>query len=206
MKLDSKYFDSIRVKPEQDRLLRDQLPECDWPGCDRPGTHPAPKSRGNERDYHYFCLAHVREYNKGYNYFAGMAEKDVKSYLDSAHTGHRPTWKLGENPAAPGGKRGARARARRRVEDTFGLFGAAEMPEMAGRPRRSVRNAELKALHELGLDETADAAAVKRQYKILLKRLHPDANKGSRANEDKLQKVIRAHEYLKSSGFLRTVR
>jgi len=197
MKLNSKYFDSIRVKPDQDRLLQDKVPVCEWPDCESPGKHPAPKGRDTEKEYHYFCLRHVREYNKDYNYFKGMKDKEVKDFVASSRTGHRPTWKLGDNAKSkkPAGKgKGPK------VEDPFNLMGEGELH---GRPRRTVRNQELKALHELGLDETATKETATKQYKVLIKRLHPDANKGSRANEDKLTKVIKAYEYLKTSGFMR---
>ena len=69
------------------------------------------------------------------------------------------------------------------------------------KPGRAVRNAELKALHTLGLDETATAEQVKSQYKTLVKRLHPDANGGSRANEETLKAVIHSYDYLRSQGF-----
>ena len=59
----------------------------------------------------------------------------------------------------------------------------------------------MKALHTLGLDETATPATAKSQYKTLVKRLHPDANGGSRANEDTLKAVIQAYDYLRSTGF-----
>ncbi|GFO82174.1 MAG: hypothetical protein A49_18010 [Methyloceanibacter sp.] len=72
MKLDSKLFDHLRVKPDENRLLRDSAPKCEWEGCDQPGLYPAPKGRGQEGQYHRFCLDHVREYNKGYNYFSGV--------------------------------------------------------------------------------------------------------------------------------------
>ena len=45
------------------------------------------------------------------------------------------------------------------------------------------------------------AEQVKTQYKTLVKRLHPDANGGSRANEDTLNAVIQAYDHLRSSGF-----
>ena len=72
MKLESKIFDRIRVKPDEDRLLRDQNPPCAWPECTGAGTHRAPKGRGHDGEYHLFCLNHVREYNRSYNYFSGM--------------------------------------------------------------------------------------------------------------------------------------
>src|SRR5215831_1980560 len=33
MKFDSPLFDRIRVKPDEDRRLRTELPSCEWPGC-----------------------------------------------------------------------------------------------------------------------------------------------------------------------------
>ena len=37
-----------------------------------------------EGEYYNFCLDHVREYNKSYNYFAGMADDDIVAYQRSA--------------------------------------------------------------------------------------------------------------------------
>jgi DnaJ-class molecular chaperone len=63
-----------------------------------------------------------------------------------------------------------------------------------------VRNAERKALHELGLEVGADKVEIKARFKILVKRHHPDANGGDRAMEDKLREIIQAYNYLKSVG------
>ncbi len=204
MKLESKYFDKIRVKPEEDRLIRDKVPECDVPGCTRPGKYPAPKGRDNEGEYHYFCLEHVREYNKGYNYFTGMQDDDVRDWQKRDQTGHRPTWRLGQNSWAVnnGGKFRDTGgfRHQQAFDDPFDVLGEGH-GEQHGRPQRAVRNAELSALHKMGLDETATPEQVKNQYKTLVKRLHPDANGGSRENEDKLREIIQAYDYLKSAGF-----
>ena len=64
MKLDSKFFARLRVKPDPNRLLRETCPPCAWEGCTEPGLYPAPKGRGREGQYHRFCLDPVREYNK----------------------------------------------------------------------------------------------------------------------------------------------
>lgn len=205
MKLDSKYFDRIRVKPDEDRLLRDREPRCEWPGCAFAGTHPAPKGRGHEGEYHQFCLEHVREYNRSYNYFAGMADNEFVNYQRAAQHGHRPTWRLGANSWAyvNGGAKhspGAGFRHGRGFFDPFGMFGKGEA-EAPAQPRRTVRNAERKALEALGLDETAGPEEVKAQFKRLVKRHHPDTNGGRREGEDKLRAVIKAYDYLKSAGF-----
>ncbi len=57
-----------------------------------------------------------------------------------------------------------------------------------------------KALDVLGLDEGADQAAIKAQYKALVKRFHPDANGGDRSFEDRLRDIIKAHDTLRGAG------
>src|SRR6202035_3831087 len=108
MKPNSPLFDRIRVKPDKDRRLRTELPPCQWPRCEAPATHRAPKGRLQANEYWRFCLEHVREYNNSYNFFAGMTDDAVALYQKEAVTGHRPTWKMG----SIGGKRAAPRRAR----------------------------------------------------------------------------------------------
>jgi hypothetical protein len=198
MKFDSPLFDRIRVKPSEDRRARPDAPCCQWKGCGNTATHRAPKGRMAENEYWRFCLEHVREYNHSYNYFSGMSDDAVMKYQKDAITGHRPTWKMGTGNR-PEGTRGA--------QDPFNMFrefGArgAEARAKAERvePPRAVRNAERKALHELGLEVGADKAEIKAKFKVLVKRHHPDANGGDRATEDKLREIIQAYNYLKSTG------
>jgi hypothetical protein len=202
MKFDSPLFDRIRVKPTEDRRLRADCPACQWKGCGNTATHRAPKGRLLENEYWRFCLDHVREYNHSYNYFAGMSDDAVARYQKDAVTGHRPTWKMGagHRPDADFGPQGAR--------DPFNVFrelgggGANWRPqsERIDPQQRAVRNAERKALHQLGLEDGADRAEIKARFKLLVKRHHPDANGGDRATEDKLREIIQAYNYLKSTG------
>lgn len=48
---------------------------CDRHGCDRPGECPAPKSP-NSPERWYFCQEHAAEYNKGWDYFAGLDDEE----------------------------------------------------------------------------------------------------------------------------------
>jgi hypothetical protein len=208
MSSDSPLFDRIRVKPDQDRRLRAECPACDWPDCREPATHRAPKGRLRENEYWRFCLGHVREYNHSYNFFAGMSDDAVAKYQKDAVTGHRPTWKMGMSGG--GRSRGARRSARPSygaydsAADPFGVFremgGESWQGERAA-PRRTVHNAQRKALDVLGLDADAERATIKARFKALVKRHHPDANGGDRASEDKLREIIQAYNYLKSAGF-----
>ena len=209
MKSDSPLFDRIRVKPDKDRRLRAQFPTCEWPNCEAPATHRAPKGRLREREYWRFCLEHVREYNHAYNFFAGMTTEDIARYQKEAVIGHRPTWKMGMN----GGRPSSRSRSARLhpeftdADDPFGMFrefgglGSARRSERRAPEARAVRNAERKALDALGLEADASAHEVKTRFKTLVKRHHPDANGGDRSSEDRLREIIQAYNYLKSIGF-----
>lgn len=207
MKFDSPLFDRIRVKPDHDRRVRPERPACDWPGCATASTHRAPKGRLREGEYWRFCLAHVREYNHSYNYFAGMSDDAVARFQKDAITGHRPTWKMGSD----GGRRAARPDPAefypgQGASDPFNMFaevgGPARPRPEPEREARTIRNAERKALDVLGLEGSAKAPEIKARFKLLVKRHHPDANGGDRTCEDKLREIIQAYNYLKSAGFL----
>jgi hypothetical protein len=203
MKFNSPLFDRIRVKPSQDRRLRAECPNCEWTGCEQKGTHRAPKGRLREREYWRFCLEHARQYNHSYNYFAGMSDDAISRYQKDAVTGHRPTWRMGVGQrAAAAGMHGGYDGA----HDPLGMFREfggnwRAKFERAEPPRRSVRNAERKALSALGLELDVSAADIKARFKMLVKRHHPDANGGDRASEDKLREIIQAYNYLKSVHF-----
>lgn len=197
MKLDSKYFDKIRVKPGAEKRASDSVPQCDWPDCPRPGRHKAPMGRGQEGKFYNYCTQHVQEYNKSYNYFAGMKDDEMAQFQKDARHGHRPTWKLGQNTTTNASS--VRRKAAQMRDDPFGVNGG----KQPGRhpTGRALRSTELKALQTLGLDDAATPDQVKTQYKTLVKRLHPDANAGSRVNEDTLKAVIQAYDHLRASGF-----
>ena len=206
MRTNSPLFDRIRVKPDQDRRLRAELPGCQWPGCDAPATHRAPKGRLRASEYWQFCLEHVREYNNSYNFFAGMSDDAIAKYQKEAITGHRPTWKMG----SIGGQRAAKrdragVRGEWETNDPFSLFGEAGARWSSQAKRvaegRTVLNAQRRALGVLGLEADAKRTDIKSRFKVLVKRHHPDANGGDRASEDQLREIIQAYNYLKSAGF-----
>ena len=197
MNLNSHHFDRIRSKSAGKSGKAAAVPSttpCDHPGCDKAGDFRAPQGRDREGQYFCFCIDHVREYNATYDYFSGMSDDAVARYQKEALVGHRPTWNMGVNRAA--GEAGSPDDLH---PDSLGIFRARArqgQPEAPRRPRYSI--ATTKALTTMGLDDTADAAAVKARYKQLVKQLHPDANGGDRSSEDKLRDIIRAYNFLKT--------
>ncbi len=204
MKPNSPLFDRIRVKPDQDRRLRAELPGCQWPSCSAPATHRAPKGRLRAGEYWQFCLEHVREYNNSYNFFAGMSDDAVAKYQKDALTGHRPTWKMGSVGGQRAARRGRSDYSAGGMGDPFSLFGDAGPRASHARTApegRKVLNAQRRALDVLGLEGDPNRADIKARFKVLVKRHHPDANGGDRGSEDRLREIIHAYNYLKSAGF-----
>lgn len=194
----SPLFDRIRVKPKPKSEAKPSHIACDHPGCAAEGAFKAPMGRLREGQYFNFCLDHVREYNASYNYFNGMSDLDVARYQKEAVIGHRPTWSMGVNKTGQHFREDEPSPAQ--FNDPLGIFRARQQQtsqEAPKKPRYGL--AIMKALSTLGLDESADADKVKTRYKELVKRLHPDANGGDRAFEDKLREIIQAYNYLKSA-------
>jgi curved DNA-binding protein CbpA len=202
MSVYSKSFEKIRVRRDPAAELKSNAPCCQWDGCNEAGTHRAPVGRLKEGEYFRFCFDHVREYNRGYNYFSGLTDTDIARFQKEALTGHRPTWTMGANGAARFGpdlaqKRSGHAGYYTRIRDPFGMFGghADETPR-----ERKAKPLEAKALETLGLDAKATGAAIKSRYKELVKRHHPDANGGDRGSEDRFRDVLQAYRVLKQAG------
>ena len=193
MNLNSRLFDRIRMKPAPAESRPAALPACDHPGCHKAGEFRAPMGRDREGQYFWFCLDHVRQYNATYDYFNGMSDDAVAKYQKDALVGHRPTWSMGVNRAA-----GA-SETFDGHPDTLGIFRAGARTWQAQAPvKPRYSQATMKALAAMGLDEAADAGAIKSRYKQLVKQLHPDANGGDRSSEDKLREIIRAYNFLKT--------
>ncbi len=197
------------LDPDQDRA-------CDWPECDGTGAHRAPRDRDNLRIYFWFCLDHVRDYNKSWNYFDGMETDEYRAMTWSTAKWDRPTWPIGDG--TPGTQRpGMNARTQTaHIRGAAKAFRAVPDPtemtledyvEIAA--KRRLPPEDRKALEVLGLNATATLQDIKKRYKQLVKRFHPDANGGAndpgnqsvRAQEQ-LRKIIDAHSYLVKSTHL----
>jgi hypothetical protein len=206
MDFNSPLFDRIRIKPAADEPRGAEGPACEHPGCKNPGLYRAPKGRGQEGRYFQFCLDHVRAYNASYNYFAGMSDQAVAAYQKDAIIGHRPTWAMGVNAAAQTAAPSPEAPPRDWAYfDPLGILRGENFKQARAKPapepkRKRHTGPVRRALDALGLDENADAVAIKGQYKALVKRFHPDANGGDRSFEERLREIIKAHDTLKQAG------
>lgn len=209
MNLDSKYFDRIRTRRKRTEQARPEAtaPVCQWDGCNEPAKHRAPVGRNAEGQFFMFCFEHVKEYNKGYNYFDGLSDSEIARYQKEALTGHRPTWTVGVNgdtrqTPLNGSRRSGSAASFARMRDPFGFVHDEKDPRARKQaPERKLKTLEAKAFDTLGLTASATASDIKRQYKVLVKKHHPDTNGGDRGSEEIFRAVVQAYQLLKQSGF-----
>ncbi|MBX9591335.1 MAG: J domain-containing protein [Hyphomonadaceae bacterium] len=199
MKLDSKYFDSLRAKPDGAEAPQPAGPVCQWKGCQSVGRHRAPMGRGREGQYYLFCLDHVRQFNASYNYFEGWSNADVEAFQKDAVIGHRPTWKTGLHTGAQGTAHGSG----HDFQDPHAFFAWRSRRFGDGEAsHRRLKPLERKSLEALDLAEGVDRAQIKARFKELVKRHHPDANGGDKRSENRLREIIQAYNYLKQAGLV----
>jgi hypothetical protein len=212
MKLESKLFDSIRIKSRREATPAETGPRCEWEGCTEKGEFRAPKGHKTEGQYHNFCKAHIRQYNATFNFFAGMSAAEQDEHLTSnAQTAGRPTSRMGTNPnvgaqAQNRANSGPRVHARgTRFHDPLGVFARAARASARAPQKERVKPMQAldkRAIEVLGLEPGATSDDIKKAYKALVKIHHPDANGGDRSSEDRLRAVIVAYTHLKTAGFV----
>jgi len=173
---------------------------CDFVGCKREGSHKAPKGRDMAGEYWNFCVEHVTDYNRRWNYFSGMTDDELAAYRKREEVGHRPTWtfRSGRLDKHTASLRGIRAD---QANDPFAVFGGAG-EAAAPKPRRRLSRLQAMALEVMQLEENANASEIRTRYAELVKRWHPDSNGGDRGAEENLQRVLKAYQVLKGAGLV----
>ncbi len=166
-----------------------ELPKraCDHKGCNQSGEFRAPKSRNDLRNYYYFCLEHVREYNAKWNYFEGFTEEEIFNQYDRDAGWDRPT----QPATAP------LILEQRLMSMAFKLRGIFGETAQNNKPSKPV-NKEMEALSVLGLPPHSDFNKIKQRYRELVKRHHPDTNKGDKRAEERFKVINNAYITLKN--------
>jgi hypothetical protein len=170
--------------------------QCSHPGCTLPGPFRAPRSPDALDDYLWFCKDHVREYNLRWNFFAGQTEEEMRAAMERERIWGRATRPMDGASAQRGWQRLG-------IEDPYEVLGekATRRRPEAQQPgaTRRLPPTERRALEILDARDTWSRPEIRRQYKSLVKDLHPDRNAGNRADEDRLQEVVWAWEQIKES-------
>lgn len=185
LKPNSPEFEDFKARPK-DRA-------CDMPGCDRVGEFRAPKDR-SLNEYYHFCQEHTAEYNKAWNYFSDMSPEEMQSHLKESIYGHRPTWKYGVGAEFVD-------ELYRKAWQTFTY--SDDPPPQGERYRKTSEqfirehSPEVEAMEVMELMPPLTLDGIKKKYKELAKRYHPDLNNNDKAAEEKLKSVNMAYTILK---------
>lgn len=162
--------------------------KCDHEGCDKQGEYRAPKDK-SLKEYYWFCLEHVQEYNKQWNYYADETpdEEEGKKKSRFYHKFNSKVryqfgydlWEDGEFFAE--GYDSEFDNSAQYSRD--GIYFTVE-------ERRYIQTLEM-SVREVTPD------SLKKQYKKLAKKYHPDINKDDTAAEEKFKAVSEAYQHLK---------
>lgn len=191
---------SIELKPNSpeydDGMQEKNVRKCDIDHCHEEGAYKAPKSRGLDA-YFYFCLDHVREYNKGWNFFAGMAAREVEEHMLRSIYGDRPTWRNDHGPHI-------NEQVYRKAWQAY-HYSEGEPPQgdsaytSAGGMAYHHDSPEYKAMALFELQPPLSMEIIKKRYKELVKKHHPDHNPDCEMSEELLKDVNIAYTVLKTA-------
>ncbi len=189
---------TIRLKPNSAEFATENHNSaskisCHMPNCTEEAEFRAPADRSLNEHYN-FCKNHITEYNKAWNFFDGMNPAEVEEHVISAFHGDRPTWKYREFASME--------------EDLLNKLNNAygegyneykERREKADLNGFEKHSPEAEALKIMGLQPPITLEEIKREYKILAKKHHPDHNKNNAESEELLKDINMAYTVLKAA-------
>ena len=147
--------------------------------------YKAPKSRDNLHEYHWYCLDHVREHNKQWDFFDGMEADEIEQFMKEAVTGHRPTW------TRESALKYSATKLHEALDEFLGLSS-----KRASRTSPALPAKLRKALAMMDMQHPYTMAELKAQYRALVKKFHPDVNMGNKEFEEKFKQITIAYHYL----------
>ena len=161
---------------------------CEWKNCNEFGKFKAPLEKDDSKNYKLLCKEHIKMFNKNWNYFDGMSQEEIETFLKSDLTWHKPTQKFGSSDNF------FNILWNNALSDKFKIFH--EKKYLNTNSRRFSAKAR-DAFGIMGLESNTDWATIQKKFKTLVKKFHPDKNLGNKQYEDKLKKITLAYSHLK---------
>ena len=165
---------------------------CDSEKCLERGQYRAPKSRILLNDYFYFCLNHIKEYNKSWDFYKGMSVDQIENSMRSDTVWDRPSWPLKGNY--------------KNVFDEFNEYvddyiknDEDKLNENYFKNKlmdESLSLEESQAIKKLELKMPITLEKIKKNYKKLVKIFHPDVNGNNKNAEEKFKQINESYKIL----------
>ncbi len=173
---------------------------CDRNNCFKNGKYKAPKSRSNLNIYFYFCLEHVKEYNKSWDFYKGLSVDQIELSIRKDTVWDRPSWPLTGNPLE------IMNQIKRFLNNDYSLF--EEEKDLQKFLKNKIIDENLSPLEQkcidvLGISMPINVNNIKKAYKKLVKIFHPDVNKDSKEAEKRFKEINEAYKILLKK-FLKT--
>ena len=163
--------------------------KCDEKGCDEQGNYFAPKSPNNKEKY-VFCLEHIKKYNKRWDYFAGKSQNDIYEFQKNGSFEDRPT-----KPFFSGSSSKIKFQFEYSLDKSKIKF-SKRTKRFEKTYKYSLNNEIENSLRIFGLDSESGQDNLKKTYKELVKKYHPDLNKDYLNKETKIKEINRAYKVL----------
>jgi len=162
---------------------------CEWENCRLIGKFKAPLEKDNSKNYKWLCEEHIKLFNNNWNYFEGMSQNEIENFVKSDLTWHRPTQQFGSSDNF------FNILWNNALNDKFNYFKEEKTSNTL--KIRKLTEKDKDAFAIMGLNLNADWLIVRKKFKTLVKKFHPDKNSGNRQFEDKLKKITLAYNHLK---------
>jgi hypothetical protein len=161
---------------------------CDWENCGEAGNYKAPLERDNSRKYRLLCLEHVKIFNKKWNYFSNMNDKEIEYFIKSDLIWHKPTKSFSSS------ENFFNILWNNALDEKLNIFKSNSYKEFK---KNNFSENDKDAFDIMGLNYDVKWEQIQKQFKILVKKYHPDKNQGNKKFEDKLKKITLAYSQLK---------
>ena len=143
-------------------------------------------------EYFYFCLKHIKEYNKSWDFYKGMSVDQIETSMRNDTVWDRPSWPLKHN------YKGAFDEFNNYVDDYIkaqddkfndNYFKNKLLDE-------TLTIEDTKALNDLDLEMPISLEKIKKNYKKLVKIFHPDVNGNNKKAEEKFKQINESYKLL----------
>ena len=143
--------------------------------------------------YYFFCLEHIKEYNKSWDFYKGLSVNQIESSMREDILWNRPTWPLKGNPF------NVINEINNFFSDDFGKFNQEQQNTNYFKNKLMDENLtieENKALLTLNLQLPITLETIKKNYKKLVKKFHPDVNGNNKEAEEKFKEINKSYKII----------
>ena len=161
---------------------------CDWENCKEVGKYKAPKEKDNSKNFRLLCLEHIKIFNKNWNYFENMNPEEIEFFIKSDATWHKATKSFSSSDNF------FNILWNNALEDKLNIFSSSNFKNFK---KNQLSDKDRDALEIMNLKLSSNWTDIHKQFRLLVKKYHPDKNHGNKKYEDKLKTITLAYTQLK---------